>query len=766
MNSTTLISATCNLCGIHIGANSIQKEGLHFCCPGCQAVYTILETKQELSQGCSHPLFEQAVKAGLISNPQLLDQMRLQKHDDGIEWTRWHFEVQNLWCPACAEVIKLLLLQEKGIKKCLVDYATDIGVIEFAPRHTSKDAIKKRLDQIGYRLIEFEDIGERQLNKNLVFRLTIAAFCATNIMMVSYPVYIGFFIPDLTGNSLTLAWLAAITSIPVISYCSWPIITRFLSSLRIGYVGMEALIIMGVAASFFLSVFHLVQGSHHVYFDSMSMIIVFVLLGKLVETKAKFSMKNTLMQLSRSLPRRCRKKSGEFVKAEEMQIGDRFIVLAGEKIPLDGLIVTGLGCCDESVMTGESMPVNKEAGNQVLAGTMLVQGNFEASVTRTAHQTALSRIVDMVTHDLDQKHMDIPLVDKVVRWFVPIVTLVSIATAFLIGPLAAIAVLLIACPCALGIAAPLAEAQLINSLASLGVIVRNRRVLQWLGREDIFYFDKTGTVTKGELKLISGLGKLTPNERAILKALVLRSTHPLCTAMAREIEDQSLEMDFVEEVIGKGMRGSFQDGEYRYGSAVFTGIDAEGSVFSRNGELISVFQFEDELRPEMRTLNLGVPSVLLSGDRANIVEKVARECGFDWKAEVAPLQKRACIESAIQQHKIVGMVGDGINDAPALALAHVSVSVLSASDISIQVSDLLLTTANMQALPQMRILGQQGRRIIKQNLFWAFAYNIIGIYFAATGTLSPIYATIAMVMSSLFVIFNAQRICREKLSRQ
>lgn len=764
--NTSQIQATCDLCDTSLlEDHQVQSDGLAFCCIGCQAVYRILESRKELDSVQSHPVFQQAVNSGLISNPTLLEELRCRTIDKDIEWVRWHFEALNLWCPACAEVIRLILLQEKGVRRCIVDYATDMGVIEFAPRYLSKDSIRAVVRRLGYDFAELEDLGEKRSNKELLFRLCIGAFCAMNIMVVSYPVYASYFVDDLEGYSLTLSWIACIASLPVLAYSGAPILRRFLSSLRIGYLGMEALVVLGVSAAFGLSLFNLMQGQAHVYFDSMSMIILLVLVGKLIETKAKFSAKNTLIRLSHSLPRRCRKKTenGEcFVKVGDMAPGDAFVVLTGEKVPLDGVITDGLGCCDEAVMTGESLPVNKRSGDAILAGTMLVQGSFEAQVTRKAQETALSRIVDMVTHDLEHKSSESPLIDRVVRAFVPAVIVIASYTAFFNGILPAISVVLIACPCALGIAIPLVEAETINRLAQMGAIIRNRRVLHWLGKEDLYFFDKTGTVTKGEHHLVDGLGKLTASERSILKAFAMRSMHPICKAVCRAIDDKPSQVERVEEVVGQGMRGFAEGHEYRFGSASFVGMDENGVLFSRDGELIASLHFEDEIKPEMGDLKLGVPAFLLSGDRITVVKKVAAACGFGWFAECTPLQKREVIENEIKKGKIVAMVGDGINDAPALTLAHVSISVLSASDISIQVSDLLLTTDNMHLLPKMRTLAQSSRRIMKQNLFWAFIYNMIGVGFAATAALSPLFATGAMIVSSLCVVANARRIGKKK----
>jgi copper/silver-translocating P-type ATPase len=726
---------------------------------GCQTVYQILETRQELQQGVAHPLFEQALRSGIISNPALVDQLQRLKHDSELEWTRWTCEVEGLWCPACAEVISLLLLQEKGVRKCVVDYATDVAVIEFAPIHVSKEKIQSSLKKLGYELREFEDSTERKVSKSLLFRLGISAFCAMNIMMFTYPVYISHYVADLEGYSMMLAWIACITSLPVVTYCFWPIFQRFFSSMRIGYLGMEALVTIGVLSAFFLSLYELFRGSTHVYFDSMAMIVVLVLTGKMVETKAKASAKNTLMRLSQSLPRRCRKKTStgeQFVKIGEMQKDDLFVVVAGEKIPLDGIIISGECTIDESIMTGESLPCSKQRDCQILSGTLLVQGHIIGKVTRTSQQTALSRIVEMVSYDLDRKKEETPLVDRIVRLFVPFVVLIAVFAALMNGFMASIAVLLIACPCAIGIASPLAEARTVNHMASLGVIVRNRRVLQWLGREQHYFFDKTGTITKGELKLVDGLGKLTFEERSILKSLVVRSTHPLCKSLTAEIKEEAIVCERIEEVIGKGMRGFYRGREYRFGSSQFSGIDIDGTIFVKDGELIASLHFEDELKPEMVDYPLDVPATILSGDRKNIVEKIARQCGFEWIGELSPLQKKERIDEHIHAGRIVGMVGDGINDAPALTAAQVSISVLTASDISIQVSDLLFTTDNMLVLPKIRSLAQQGRRIAKQNLFWAFIYNVIGVGLAAAGMLTPIYATAAMVLSSLFVVGNVR----------
>lgn len=766
MVSTCSLQEVCELCSAELGPNGVQAAGLSFCCIGCHAVYQILETKQELDQGSNHPLFQQALRSGLIANPQLLEQMNRRGRESDLEWTRWHFEIDNLWCPACAEVIQLILGQNKGIRAILVDYATDVAVVEFAPMHLSKEMITSELAKLGYHISEFEAHEDKRINKGLLLRLCVGAFCAMNIMVLSYPVYASYFVPDLMGHSLTLAWLALLVSLPALGYCAFPIAQRFFTAMRIGYLGMEALVMLGVSAAFSLSLYNLLHGSAHVYFDSMTMIIVLVLAGKVIESKAKFTAKGSLLQLARSIPRRCRKKTdgGEaFVKASDVSPGECIIVMNGERIPLDGIVAAGEGSCDESLMTGESLPRVLNVGDSVLAGTMLVQGYVELSVSQAAEKTALARLVEVVTEDLNRKKAETPLIDRVVRWFVPTVGAIALATAFIQGPLAAIAVLLIACPCALGIATPLAEARLISALAALGAIVRNRDALRWLGREDVYFFDKTGTITEGKLSLIDGVGALTAGERGLLKAMVSRSYHPICRALHDRLNEPPANGVVVREEVGGGISGRYNEAVYKLGSARFTGVDADGTHFVKGDELITSFHFHDKLRTGVRELDLGVSTVILSGDRDGAVAAIAEEAGMQWLAEKSPLEKRAVIEKRRADGEVVAMVGDGINDAPALTAAHLGISVVTAADISIQVSDILLTTPDLTVLKEMRHLGRKGRRIVLQNIFWAFFYNGIGIGLAAVDLLSPIYATAAMITSSLVVVANAQRLLRRRV---
>lgn len=786
---------TCALCETSLSLHPIREGENAFCCTGCHAVFNILSAKSQLENYQEHPLFHQAVRAGLISNPLLLEKIRRNRAEvPEEEIEKLHLEVEDMWCPACAEVIRLVLLQEKGVRNCVVDYATDLASIEFSPRFISKERIYTLIKAFGYHPVAL-DSSKNKVGSDLYFRFAVAAFCTANIMMFAYPIYASYFDFDADHFGSLFAWISCGAALPVVGYSGWPILRRFTTSLQVGLFGMETLVVISVATAFGLSIYDLWHGGTRVYFDSLSVIITFVLLGKIIETKAKFSAKDSLWRLARAIPKRARKLlpdgSASFLPIKEIHPGDTVVALCGEKIALDGEVVSGEGACDESLMTGESLPVSKRVGSLVLGGSILKNGRIAFRVSTAQSDTALQRIIDMVQHDIGHKSVYIRAADSIVRWFVPGVISIAIVAgglSWLFGIadpgqsaaataiIRAISVLLISCPCAIGIAAPLAESHLLNGLAKMGAIVRNRGCLSVLGKETVFVFDKTGTITEGRFTVVDGLHTLSLQQLSDLKGLASQSIHPISVAIAEAIEAPATSLDRVEEFSGQGLKGKTQYDHFHLGSAEFllqNGIEViprtEDSseiystvYFAVNHRLLATLILGDRIREGAKeTIEALHPikTILISGDSSSPVAAVARACGFkEWHASCNPLQKRERIEQLRRQGDIVCMVGDGINDAPALTAANVGISVVSATEISIQVSDLLLTTDKLQVIHPIRSLAKKGHTIVQQNLFWAFFYNVIGIGLAAAGVLSPLFAAFAMVVSSLTVLFNSKRV--------
>lgn len=793
------MSKTCHLCNSELHRHPIIDGLLQFCCAGCHTVFKILSAKNELEDFASHPLFQQALRSGIISNPALLEHIEKQRAaitDD--ERDRLYIEISNMWCPSCAEIIRLLVMSERGVRHCVVDYATDMACIEFSPRHISKDTICEAIKRWGYDPQPLADTGRKVVSFSLYLRFAVAAFCSLNIMMFAYPLYATYFAYDGEGYGSLFAWLSLFASLPIIFYSAWPIWRRFINSLKVGIFGMETLVTVGVGAAFAISIHELLSDGTQVYFDSMSVVIVFLLLGKIIEAKAKYSAKEALLRLHTSTPKRGRKVmqdgSEQFVPVKEILKGDTLVVLTGEKVVLDGVVTEGTGACDESLMTGESVPVMKTAGKKMLGGTILCQGKVKYSVTSLPEETALQQIINTIERDIGNKSAYVRAADKVVYWFVPLVLciafLVAVACLIIIpanqnpqqtAMLRALAILLISCPCAIGIAAPTAESHLLNGIAALGAIVRNRGCLTHLGKESVVVFDKTGTVTEGRFRVLKGLEALTQDQTHILHTLASSSMHPVSGAVASATaQTTKVPLEDVREIAGFGMQARYKGSIYRLGSArlmeqVQIGLmnpnqaEAGSSLmtclyFAKDEKCLACILLGDQVRSTFADLlrKLGpVRTILLSGDGETPVAAVAGECGFkEWKSLASPLEKKEFIDQLSKQGEVVCMIGDGINDAPALTAANVGISVVSATDMSIQVSDILLTTDNLNILPKIRLMAAFGQKIIRQNLFWAFFYNVIGIFLAAFGWLSPIFATFAMSVSSLTVLFNARRISK------
>ncbi len=772
----------CLLCSQELSDQRFVDEDQAFCCAGCQAVYRILAAKEQLDNYIESPVFKQALATGLISNPALLDQLRKNRIDvSETERQRLYLEVSDMWCPACAEVIRLILLQKKGVINCVVDYTTDLASIEYAPQYVSKQSIQSAIERLGYETSTVESSGKNEVGGWLYLRLIVAVFFSLNVMMFSYPVYASYWTSDETGMTGLFVWLSFLSSLPVLTFSAWPIFRRCLTALSVGVVGMETLIVIGVSSAFGLSLFEMSAGGKHVYFDSMCVIIAFVLIGKVIETRAKFSAKDSLLRLARATPKKGRKRfdNGKelFVPLKEVKIGDYMIAHTGEKVVLDGILVSGRGACDESLMTGESLPVPKEPGDSVLGGTVVVHGSVTYQVTSTEEQTALQRIIQMVETDIGHKSIYTRAVDPIVNWFIPFVIIFAIGTLFgcwmsgcslETATLRAISILLISCPCAIGIAAPLAESYILNRMATVGAIVRNRGCLPDVGRETVMVFDKTGTITHGKFEVLGGLKEMSDFNLPVLKGMVSRSNHPISVAIDQAIDCRPAELDDFQELAGKGIEALFDGKIYRLGHSEWLDckIDNTGTntrvCFVSEDEFLGAIALGDRLREEACDVVSAMrpaKTLLLSGDSRDVVEKMARVCGFDeWRSRCDPLEKRDIIEQLRSEGNIVGMIGDGINDAPSLTGAHVGISVVSASDLSIQVSDILLTTDQLKVLPKIRSIAIKGQRVIKQNLFWAFFYNVIGIGLAASGYLNPLFSAGAMVLSSLMVLFNARRI--------
>lgn len=777
----------CALCDEPVGKIKIiepvdNQKDLFFCCHGCQAVFQVLSVQNAKNKE-SHPLFIEAVRSGLISNPALLEQIEKQQQKEAKEKSRLYLEIHDLWCPSCADVIQLTLRVCPGVLSVVVDYATDQACITYDPTAIGAESIREKIRSLGYTPASIGDPRGKKVSGWLWLRFAVAIFSAMNAMMFAYPIYASYFWPESGANPEFFARLSLGFALPAVCFSAWPIYHRFWSAFRVGVYGMEALVVLSVSAAFIASLFELMRGGSDVYFDSLTVIIALVLVGRIIESKAKFSAKDALVRLDRALPKRGRIKDQEgkerFVPLKEITAEMLVVVLTGERLPVDGIVHQGEGLVDESQLTGEAIAQQKKQLSSVFSGSILRQGRLLVKVTKTSEKSSLQYMMQTVESDLQKQKTCQKAVDQVARWFVPVVVILALFTMsvhLLQGMegveavMKGLAVLLIACPCAVGVAAPLVESELLNTMAKMGVIVRNRAVLSTLAKVKQWCFDKTGTVTEGNFSVQEGIKEIPLDKKRLLGAVVRCSHHPISAAIADEIQCELVVVDQVTEVAGQGIHAEVEGHRVALGSAYFLRslgirvdpLPALGSCtfFAVDGKFVSQIVLEDAIKEGVEdAVGQLSESVLLSGDREQAVSFVAKHVGFSkFFYEKTPLQKRECIQRIQGNQGCVAMVGDGINDAAALALADVGISVYRASDVSVQVSDILLTSENIAVLPAIYRLAKKGQKILWQNLGWSFSYNIVGVCLAIAGRLSPLYAAVAMVCSSLLVLANAKRV--------
>jgi Cu+-exporting ATPase len=587
------------------------------------------------------------------------------------------------------------------------------------------------------------------------------------------------------------------------------------SAARSGFADMNTLIAIGTGVAFGVSALGMLlprsiwQGKTPIYFESAAMIIVFVLLGRTLEERAKRRTTGAINALLDLRPPAVTRltgdddSSGEEVRVEEIRVGDRLLVRPGESIAVDGVVSSGRSTVDEAAMTGESVPVEKTVGSRVLGGTVNQAGSFVFEATAVGGQTLLSQIVDLVRDAQTSKAPVARLADRVSAWFVPIILLIAVATftgwlltgTFEQAFLAAVAVLVIACPCALGLATPTAIMVGVGRGAEQHVLIRSGAALEALAGVDTIVFDKTGTLTEGRMAVASlqpAEGVTEDELLAAAAAVEQRSEHPLAVAIRQAADDHGLALPGVDDFAadpGRGASATVDGSRVLVGTRAFLGesgvefqnatddahqAQAMSQVFvARDDRFLGVIGVSDSVRDEafatIQTLQrLELNTVLLSGDRKAVVEALAGKVGIErCFAEVLPDGKARVIEELQQAGRRVAMIGDGVNDAPALAKADVGIAMGAGTDIAMQTADVTLSTSNLQALVDAVGLSRRTMRTIRQNLFFALVYNCIGIPLAAglfypwLGVmLPPMFAAAAMALSSVSVVSNSLRLKR------
>lgn len=737
-----------------------------------------------------------------------VEQIQSLGYDVAVEQVE--LNINGMTCAACSNRIEKVLNQTQGVQQATVNLTTEQALIKYYPSATNTEALIKRIQNIGYDA-ETKTSSKAQSNrkkqelKHKRNKLIISAILSLPLLLVMVVHISPISIPSILVNP----WVQLILSTPVQFIIGWQFYVGAYKNLRNGSTNMDVLVAVGTSAAYFYSIYEMMmwfthQTHHpHLYFETSAILITLILLGKYLEARAKSQTTNALSELLNLQAKEARviKENKEIMlPLDKVKVGDTLLIKPGEKIPVDGKVTKGDTSIDESMLTGESIPVEKSSGDSVIGSTMNKNGSIMIEATQVGGDTALSHIIKVVEDAQSSKAPIQRLADIISGYFVPIVVSIAVITFIIwiifVHPgqfepalVSAISVLVIACPCALGLATPTSIMVGTGRAAENGILFKGGQFVERAHYVDTIVLDKTGTITNGQPVVTDYVGD--NDTLQLLASAENASEHPLADAIVTYAKDKGLNLldnDTFKSIPGHGIKATIHQQQILVGNrklmndyniSISNKLNDQLNHYEHLGQTAMMIAVDNQINgiiavadtvkndakqaiKELRNMNIDV--VMLTGDNNRTAQTIAKQVGIEHViAEVLPEEKAHQISLLQDKGKQVAMVGDGINDAPALVKADIGMAIGTGAEVAIEAADITILGGDLLLVPKAIKASKATIKNIRQNLFWAFGYNVAGIPIAACGLLAPWIAGAAMALSSVSVVMNALRLKKMKL---
>ncbi len=793
---------TCFHCGLPVPKGSryhvhILDEERDMCCPGCEAVAKAI-VGGGLSDFYKHRTTNsatpQTADTDILDELSLYDRPELQRsfvHSDETDIKQASLILEGIVCAACVWLNERHVGSLPGVINFSVNYATHRAQLKWDDSQVHLSDVLREISAIGYIAHPFDPGRQEQLYKKeraqALKRLAVAGLGTMQVMMLAVALYAGEAEGMADNMKQFFRWMSLFITLPVILYSARPFFTSALGDLRRRRLGMDVPVSLAIGGAFVASVYATMTHGGEVYFDSVTMFTFFLLSGRFLEMGARQRAGQAAEELVKLLPTMATRMTDdgeEVIPVSDLQHGDRIRVRPGDSIPVDGRVMAGQSSVDESLLTGESLPLAKGQGDEVTAGTVNVESPLEIAVEKIGEETVLAAIRRLLDRAQSEKPGIALLADKVAGYFVGGLLLVAISVGsfwYVVDSERAfwivLSVLVVTCPCALSLATPAVMTAATGSLTRLGVLTTRGHALETLAQATHIVFDKTGTLTSGQLSLakVQVLAEVDEQQcLSIAAALEQASEHPVARLLVAQV-DKPLQVNDLIAVPGQGIEGQVEGKHYRIGRTSYALGGSEHSLevssqyshavlATAEGKPLAEFIFTDQLRVDARQSiellkNAGLDVTILSGDQAGAVAQIATELGIvHYQFGLSPEGKLAAIKTMQAEGAVVAMIGDGVNDAPVLAGAEVSVAMGSGTQLAQASSDMVLLSGQLTHLADALKVARKARMIVRQNLSWAIGYNLVALPLAASGYIAPWMAAIGMSASSLLVVLNALRL--------